>query len=94
MNDIKPSQISMHKYKVNALNMPYKIITMTTHSVLSDRESELSLECSKSCHFDFQENVKACLSIRLILGFVPEGVIHVWNSSACICRVKDRNCQP
>lgn len=47
MNDIKPSQLSMHKYKVNALNMPYKIITMTTHSVLSDRESELSLEYSK-----------------------------------------------
>ena len=42
LNDIKPSQLSMHKYKVNALNMLYKIITMTTHSVLSDRESELS----------------------------------------------------
>ena len=32
MNDIKPSLLSMHKYKVNALHMPYKIITMTTHS--------------------------------------------------------------
>lgn len=94
MNDIKPSLLSMHKYKVNALHMPYKIITMTTHSVLSDRESELRLEYSKSCHFDFQDIVMPCLSIRLILGFVPEGVIHVWNSSACICRVTDRNCQP